>query len=98
MVSIEYELNSGIEKPRAMGRNHKEANMPSIEVEIEIFCKDCGEGLCNNTDAGRTRGRGQPFFEVRPCGNCIKSAQKESYSKGYDEGYASGVNDSETKK
>ena len=63
--------------------------MPEIEVNIEVFCS-CGNGICNNTSVGKTRGRGQPFFEVEPCKKCIDSAKDESYNEGYEKGYQAG--------
>lgn len=50
--------------------------MPEIEVEteegsekvnIEFYCSACGKGICNNYTAGRTFGRGQPYFHAEPC-------------------------------
>ena len=64
--------------------------MPAIEVDIEIFCARCGAGICNNATPGRTKGRGQPTFEIEPCQKCLSDAEKESYDKGYDEGHDEG--------
>lgn len=61
--------------------------MPSIEVDIEIFCGGCGEGICNNADGGRTRNRQQPCFTVNPCEKCLDNAKKEGEKEGYNEGY-----------
>ena len=59
--------------------------MPGIEVEVEIFCGGCGEGLCNQTTAGRTNGRGQPMFTVDPCQTCMDAAKDEGHTEGYNE-------------
>ena len=60
--------------------------MPEISVDVEVYCS-CGEGLCRQTTSGQTRGRGQPFFEVQPCENCLEKARDEGKDKGYREGY-----------
>jgi len=62
--------------------------VPSIDVEVEIYCGGCGAGLCNQSEPGRTRGRGQNFITVNPCDKCIEQAKKEAHSEGYDAGYA----------
>lgn len=58
--------------------------MPSVEVEIEVFCKRCGIGICNNTNVGRTKGRGQQYFEVEPCEKCLENEKNEGYEAGYE--------------
>ena len=71
--------------------------MPSIEVDIqttaevdiEVFCANCGAGLCNKTSSGRTKRRGQAFFEVEPCEKCID----RKYDEGYGDGYAQAEKD-----
>jgi len=60
--------------------------MPEIAVNIEVYCAKCGEGLCNQTEATKTRTRGEPAFRVEPCEHCLK----ESRNDGYDEGYRDG--------
>lgn len=57
--------------------------MPSVEVEIEIYCDTCGDGLCNQSTGATTRNRGASSIRVEACKNCMKEAE----SKGYDEGY-----------
>ena len=51
--------------------------MPEVRVEIEVWCDDCGEGLCSIS-------RGE-FGGVRvgACPKCIDQA----YDNGHDEGY-----------
>ena len=41
--------------------------MPAIEVNIEVYCAECGEGLCGQTEAAYTRRRGESSFRVTPC-------------------------------
>jgi hypothetical protein len=62
--------------------------MPDIEVSIEVYCKNCGAGLCNNTSVGHTHGRGAPYFEVNPCDKCLEEAREDGKNEGYKEGYA----------
>ena len=64
--------------------------MPLIEVEIEVYCARCGEGLCNQTEATHTFRRDQPAFRVQPCERCLEAARDEGYDKGYDEGLDAG--------
>lgn len=59
--------------------------MPAIEIDIEVFCDKCGEGLCNQTSVGHTTKRGQPYFSVEPCKKCLKNIEEESYKKGYED-------------
>ena len=54
--------------------------MPEISVEIEIYCEECGAGLCNGSRGTKTRMRGQPAFFVEPCKKCLE----DSFKKGYD--------------
>lgn len=63
--------------------------MPALELEFEVYCA-CGEGLCQQTTEGRTRGRGMPFITVTPCEKCMERARDEGYSMGYGEGLDEG--------
>ena len=58
--------------------------MPEIGIEIEIYCT-CGEGLCNQSSAGKTKGREQPYFEVGPCELCLKKERELGYEDGYNQ-------------
>ena len=58
--------------------------MPALELEFEVYCS-CGEGLCQQTTEGQTRGRGMPFITVEPCEHCISEAHDKIYDKGYDQ-------------
>lgn len=57
--------------------------MPSVEIEIEVYCATCGAGLCGKTDVVKTRSRGQDSFRVEACEVCIDAA----HDRGLDEGY-----------
>ena len=65
--------------------------MPTVEsdvqIEFEVFCADCGAGLCGSTTVKRGT-----IVEVSPCSDCMKKAQEVSYSSGYDAGYNDAVN------
>ena len=51
--------------------------MPAATVNIEVFCDECGEGLCNQTTFVTTRHRGEPSFRVLPCKKCLETAHDE---------------------
>lgn len=63
--------------------------MPEIEVNIEVYCT-CGEGLCNQTEATRTRNRREQAFIVTPCEKCIARARDKADQEGYDRGLYEG--------
>lgn len=48
-----------------------------IEIEIEVYCNTCGNGLCLDTTytTGRTRGVRQ--FRVEVCKKCMKYKDEE---------------------
>lgn len=79
----------------------KEGNMPIIsgevtttaELEFEVFCGKCGEGLCNQSETGNTPRRGAPFVRVQPCEVCLDRAKDEGRSNGYDDGYDKGFSE-----
>lgn len=68
--------------------------MPEFDVTFEVFCRECGNGLCNESVTGRTPGRGELFVRVGLCENCRDRIRDEAMEKGrlagYDEGYADG--------
>lgn len=47
--------------------------VPSVDVDFEVFCANCGKGLCNKSDASSWR-RGFRV-DVEPCPDCIKDAE-----------------------
>lgn len=61
--------------------------MPSIDVEIEVYCDRCGAGLCGDTNV--INKRNQSAFSVSPCSRCLE----REYDLGYNKGY--GVRDAE---
>lgn len=69
--------------------------MPEIEVNIEIICTACGNGLCNQSTA--TTLHGKPAFSVEPCQVCLERIKDAGDTEGYDRGYKDGKNDYEVK-
>lgn len=43
--------------------------MPNFNVnaEFELFCSECGAGICNNADERTSRKREMTQFVVKPC-------------------------------
>lgn len=52
------------------------------EIEFEVFCANCGAGLCPVSEGGNTPRRNQPFVQVAPCEKCL--------TERFDEGFAEG--------
>lgn len=62
--------------------------MPSVEVEIEIYCDTCGTGLCNQSTGAKTRNRGASSIRVEVCKSCIEDAKSAAYDEGYEKARA----------
>ena len=66
--------------------------MPSFDysgtVDFEVYCNSCGNGLCNESETGRTRNRGELMLRVNACEKCVDKARDQAYQEGYDKGYA----------
>lgn len=58
------------------------------EIDVEIYCATCGDGLCNQSQFVETRNRYQPSIRVEVCESCIKSAKREAYEEGYEKARA----------
>jgi predicted RNase H-like nuclease (RuvC/YqgF family) len=56
----------------------------SIDVEFEVYCAECGDGLCNQSRTDNTQRRGEPFVSVEPCKKCLDKARENSYDEGHD--------------
>lgn len=69
--------------------------MPLIDVEIEVYCDQCGAGLCGQTTAVNTLRRGAPSFRVAPCERCLEAARDKGFDAGEDAGYDRGYRDGE---
>lgn len=48
-----------------------------IDVEFEVYCDTCNNGLCNNTETQRSRTRNQLGIRVEACPNCMKNKDDE---------------------
>ena len=47
--------------------------MPYITLNLDIYCAQCGDGICNHADFNKQKG----VLEVRPCDYCINEKQQE---------------------
>lgn len=66
--------------------------MPILELEFEVFCANCGAGLCNQTttkNADYSYSSRRAYINVEPCENCLQDARND----GYDEGHSKGQED-----
>ena len=70
---------------------------PEIEVNIDVYCAKCGDGLCNQTEVVRAYLRGDPEFRVSPCETCLQAARDEAYDRGRDEGFEEGFEEARKK-
>jgi len=65
--------------------------MPTMEVDFEVYCEQCGDGICNHVADRNPR---HPYrVVIAPCRLCLKDARDEGYSEGRNEGYAKGRDD-----
>ena len=53
--------------------------MPEISVNIEVWCSECGKGICDLVSQGNKVGH----ITVEPCPKCLDVAYKEGYDEGY---------------
>lgn len=71
--------------------------MPEIEINIDVYCGKCGDGLCNQTTSESGSYNRPPHFSVAPCERCLgdgyAEGKEEGHSEGYDEGYDEGKAD-----
>jgi len=56
--------------------------MPQVSVEVEIWCGECGRGICHQATE-RRKGGG---LDVGPCEKCMDA----SYNRGYKAAKAEG--------
>lgn len=61
--------------------------MPEITIDIEVWCSECGQGICH---LASDHGRNKPGIDVGLCDKCLKAARDEARNEGYDEGYQKG--------
>jgi len=55
--------------------------MPTLDLTFEVFCGNCGAGLCNNSTEGHNSH--SQYISVEPCQVCLDS----KYEEGIDDGY-----------
>lgn len=55
-----------------------------VDVEIELYCNRCGDGICGNGVVTYTRHR--PSFRIDPCRQCLKAERQDGYEEGYEAG------------
>ena len=48
-----------------------------VEINFEVYCGTCGDGLCNNTSTRLSRNRQQLQIVVDVCENCISDLRNE---------------------
>lgn len=59
--------------------------MPAIEVDIELYCGRCGEGICANGTA--TAKRRKECFVIDPCERCLQKESDNAFEDGHEKGY-----------
>jgi hypothetical protein len=69
--------------------------MPQFEIDIEVYCKECRGGLCQDSEVGYTRGRCMPFVSVGLCEDCVDAVREKAYEEGRKEGYKEGYEERE---
>lgn len=60
--------------------------MPSfnVEVDFEVLCGTCGEGLCNQSDTRTSRTRSANQVTVDVCPKCMKAKDDEIETLQYE--------------
>jgi hypothetical protein len=48
--------------------------MPIFDIDIEVYCETCGEGLCGQSYFTVTKNRRNPCVRVDACKTCIDNA------------------------
>lgn len=51
--------------------------MPTFEVEFEVYCGTCGNGLCRESDTRKSRNRGENQVVVNACPKCMEQKDDE---------------------
>jgi hypothetical protein len=49
----------------------------TVDVDFEVFCGTCGEGLCYESSTRLSRNRGHAQVEVNACPSCIREKDEE---------------------
>ena len=48
-----------------------------VDVDFEVYCGTCGEGLCSESDTRSSRNRGYLQVTVNACPKCMKEKDGE---------------------
>lgn len=63
--------------------------MPEMVVTFEVFCGECGAGICDHTESRSSRSwRDMPSISVKPCEKCMAKVRQEGYDEGYENALA----------
>ncbi len=52
-------------------------------IYFEVYCANCGEGLCKLTTVDERSGI---KLEIKPCPECLKYAESDGFDKGLFKG------------
>jgi len=55
------------------------------EIEFEVWCGTCGNGLCGSTSVTKSN-----HVHVDACERCVDKATDKGDAAGYDRGFAEG--------
>ena len=60
----------------------------NVEVEFEVYCGTCGEGLCSQTEVvDESYHNKKRAIKVDACDKCLEAAKDSGKDEGYQEGY-----------
>ncbi len=62
----------------------------SVNLEFEVYCANCGKGLCNFSTVIEKEGK-LPKVYVEPCPDCLEENRDKGYKEGFDTGYEQGI-------
>lgn len=60
--------------------------MPDVTVNVEVWCAECGEGLCLISGEYRRGG-----LDVGLCPKCSERMTTNSFNEGYEQGKIDGL-------
>jgi len=52
-------------------------------IYFEVYCANCGEGLCKLTTVDERSGI---KLEIKPCPECLKNSESDGFDKGFLKG------------
>ena len=62
--------------------------MPSLTVELTVYCNRCGVGICHNVEIDKAMN-----IKIDPCDACLDAEYDRGYSDGYETGWIRGKED-----